>query len=177
MKTAVFWDIENIAPTKKNHILDNVETWLDKMGDIVYKCVAANCYTIKREQLVNVYEKGYAIECIPKYEKNATDGILIRKIQERTILDDEIQLYVLVTQDSDFKNIIKELKEKDKFVVLLHVGNRMKKEFIKLPDIAYNINQKCNIKEIEEVLQKKVKKNQHKVIEFKKYKYSRIGVS
>lgn len=175
MKTAVFWDIENIPPTKKNHVLENVETWLTKMGDVVYKSVAVNCYTIKKDQLVKVYDSGYKIECIPKYEKDATDKIIIREIRERVILDEDIQLYVLITQDSDFKNVIKELMKNGKFVVLLHINNRMNKEFLELPHAAYNLKSKCRIKSIEKVLLKKAKKNK-KIIDIGKYKRGEMNV-
>ena len=109
---AVFIDGDNISPSDIHLMMDEIRTH----GTIIYSALfcdmsAENTQTIQSESTNNGVS---LVHCERISGKNSTDIKLIVELMEILHTNDIINLFYIITSDSDFRHVIPRILEKGK---------------------------------------------------------------
>ena len=115
---AVLWDVENVTPGKDSFFVDGLLEYLQQFGRITVAKAYGNWSNrairaiqgIAQELSKNHFQLIYT----PKARKNSSDMIMITDGMEVALKHDYIDLYVLITGDSDFRPFISSLRRNGK---------------------------------------------------------------
>ena len=107
-RLTIFWDIENVHDENPTHAMMTEK--IKESGELV-KAYAFADWDSRRKMAEYLYTLGYDLIHVPDSHDNASDYKMASYIMEHLIHFPEVQNYVLVTGDGDFKLIAGALKE------------------------------------------------------------------
>ena len=112
----IFWDIENVHDENPTHAIMTEK--IKESGELV-KAYAFADWDSRRKMAEHLYTLGYDLIHVPDSHDNASDYKMASYIMEHLIHFPEVQNYVLVTGDGDFKLIAGALKEQGRTLWLI----------------------------------------------------------
>ncbi|KAM3097734.1 NYN domain-containing protein [Phormidesmis sp. 146-35] len=122
---ALYWDWQNVRCT------DNEADYLLSWADIVFNLKSKKAYAYWRRENEQREEFLYKIglECvnIPSRQKNSVDDQLIQDCRSQALNNPQINVVILVSGDKDFAPLVRDLKAKGKWVIIIAQGNVSKK--------------------------------------------------
>jgi uncharacterized LabA/DUF88 family protein len=117
---ALFWDWQNVRCS------ENEARCLLDFVDIVFNLKSAKAYAYWRNESRRCEEFLYRlrIECqnIPTVAKNAVDKKLIDDCKREILSNSDVDVVILVSGDGDFAQLVRDLKAKGKWVIV--IGSR-----------------------------------------------------
>ncbi|MGG6295889.1 NYN domain-containing protein [Leptolyngbya sp. AN02str] len=135
-RIAIYWDWQNIK-VKFEEQLQKLEQFVSSKGSIVSRVIFAH-WSKEPEKWESLFDD-LNYECInaiaSRKKRNNADRKLISHIRRYALNDPKIHTVVLISGDGDFRQIVRELKAKNKRVILVvHDKKQANDELIKLVD-------------------------------------------
>lgn len=129
-KTVVLWDVENITPSIKNPILRTVKAHLSNIdGDYVQMYAAANWGKVNPASAESLYKSGFELIHVPMPGKNAVDNILTNKAKDIIERHPEVECFILISSDSDYRRLLETIKSFGKSVYVMFSKDRTNRKF------------------------------------------------
>jgi uncharacterized protein (TIGR00288 family) len=155
MNIGIFIDGENISAKEYSYILEDIR----RHGRISISNIYLDWTENKSWLEVSKNFGVTPIQCNKINKKNSVDLKLTVDIME-TLYEREIDLFCILTTDSDFCHIVQKLKSKNKMVYIYGYGNLVNhsllsicNQFINIKNLTNNVN-KSDIDKYWEIIQK-----------------------
>ncbi len=120
---AILWDLENVTPSSSNTLfLDGMTEYVEEKGSVVYSCAYADWSKPGFRSLGPLLApRNFYMVHIPRARKtkNSADMQLVSDALDLLRYYDNIDTYVLITGDSDFRPLLLSLKKTGKKIHII----------------------------------------------------------
>ncbi len=115
-RLTIFWDVENVHDEQVTHT--SMTDTIKETGELV-KAYAFADWDSRRSMAEHLHSIGYDLSHVPDSRDNASDYKMASYIMEHLVHFSDVEEYVLVTGDGDFKLIAGALREQGRQLWLI----------------------------------------------------------
>ncbi|MBD2090945.1 NYN domain-containing protein [Microcoleus sp. FACHB-1515] len=140
---AILWDWQNVRASAKEQI-EKLISFAQTIGTVSYKNVYAHwrCEKAKWEELFDNLSFRCSNAPASKSNKNNADRKLIADCEQFIVNDPSIKTVILVSEDGDFKTLVRKLKQAGKEVIVIaQCLEKANRKLVQLASKAYRLNQ------------------------------------
>lgn len=120
-QVAILWDVENVLPSTDSLFIDGFLDYIkDKYGRVSIAQAVANWSIPNVTKLGDLLSTNhFELIHVPKSRKNAADLVLVTHGVEIALRNPDLDTFVLVTGDADFKPLVQALRRNGKEVFIV----------------------------------------------------------
>ena len=135
---SLYWDWQNVRVS--SHQAKCLLNFASVQGDLYIKKVYA--YWRRENQRIEEALYNLSFDClnIPSFTKNSVDRKLIADCKLEVLNNSAINIVILISGDGDFASLVRELKGKDKKVIIF-AQTQASKKLISLANKSYSVSQ------------------------------------
>lgn len=136
----LFWDVENIQPSL--FTIDDLVQYCEGYGRAVIRRAFADWIKVSRELSKNLVKSHFELYHIPhsKSFKNSSDIMMAVNSTNTLLLYPNIDYYIIVSNDKDFRSLIQILRMNGKRVILVCIPSKTSTELLEMVDEFVDIN-------------------------------------
>jgi uncharacterized LabA/DUF88 family protein len=132
---AILWDVENVTPTQDGATVDEMVDLARRYGKLSAALAFANWRKPQVAKLDEVLSRAsFQLVHVPKSRKNSADMAMITSAVETLFLYPHIDVFVLVTGDSDFRPLLVSVRKSGRRSVVVCDSRNASEDLLTLAD-------------------------------------------